>query len=186
MVVSPAPWWKPEWTAVAWRAWLEQGVGFLVLWLVHLVSMSTLGGLQRWSLGRTIAEDDPNSDPDSDAEAEEIYFLANTSNAKQRVNATFRVDGPVGAVGRAGRARQAGRRDRRAEWWDPLTGERTPAAVQPSGDGGLAAIVELEPFASRFLVFSTSTGSPGSSRRIRGCGRAGSSRRACNPAARAT
>jgi hypothetical protein len=45
-----------------------------------------------------------------------------------------------------------------------MTGERAPAAVQPSGDGGLAAIVELEPYASRFLVFSAATGptaSPG-------------------------
>src|SRR5262249_51979330 len=51
---SPAPaagWWgKPRWPAVAWRAWLEQGVGFLVLWLVHLLGMNLLNGLERHSL----------------------------------------------------------------------------------------------------------------------------------------
>jgi Putative Ig domain len=42
-------WWKPRWPAiaVAWRSWLEQGVGFLVLWLVHLLGMNLLAGLQR-------------------------------------------------------------------------------------------------------------------------------------------
>src|SRR5262249_10335017 len=43
-------WWKPGIPPVPWRAWLEQGFGFLVLWLVHLVGMNTLAGLQRWSL----------------------------------------------------------------------------------------------------------------------------------------
>ena len=44
-------WWKPRWPtlAVAWRSWLEQGVGFLVLWLVHLLGMNLLAGLQRHS-----------------------------------------------------------------------------------------------------------------------------------------
>jgi hypothetical protein len=42
-------WWKPRWPAmaVAWRSWLEQGVGFLVLWLVHLLGMNVLAGLER-------------------------------------------------------------------------------------------------------------------------------------------
>ncbi len=46
---SPGAWWKPRWPAlaVAWRSWLEQGVGFLVLWLVHLLGMNILTGLQR-------------------------------------------------------------------------------------------------------------------------------------------
>lgn len=44
-------WWKPRWPAiaVAWRSWLEQGVGFLVLWLVHLLGMNLLSGLERHS-----------------------------------------------------------------------------------------------------------------------------------------
>ncbi len=47
----PGQWWKPRWPAiaVAWRSWLEQGVGFLVLWLVHLLGMNLLAGLQRHS-----------------------------------------------------------------------------------------------------------------------------------------
>ncbi len=48
-LTTPA-WWKPGLPPVPWRAWLEQGFGFLVLWLVHLVSMNTLGNFRRWSL----------------------------------------------------------------------------------------------------------------------------------------
>lgn len=48
---TPGAWWKPRWPAlaVAWRSWLEQGVGFLVLWLVHLLGMNLLANLQRHS-----------------------------------------------------------------------------------------------------------------------------------------
>ncbi|HEX8200609.1 MAG TPA: hypothetical protein VF590_08985, partial [Isosphaeraceae bacterium] len=35
---------------IPWRAWLGQGVGFLILLLVHIVGMDALAGLQRWSL----------------------------------------------------------------------------------------------------------------------------------------
>jgi hypothetical protein len=43
-------WWKPGMPPVPWRAWFEQGFGFLVLWLVHLVGMSTISSLERRSL----------------------------------------------------------------------------------------------------------------------------------------
>ena len=48
---NPGTWWKPRWPAiaVAWRSWLEQGVGFLVLWLVHLLGMNLLSSLERHS-----------------------------------------------------------------------------------------------------------------------------------------
>jgi hypothetical protein len=45
-LVTPA-WWKPGIPPVPWRAWLDQGIGFLVLWLVHLVGMSALGHMER-------------------------------------------------------------------------------------------------------------------------------------------
>ena len=45
--LSTPAWWKPGIPPIPWRAWLEQGVGFLILWLVHLVGMSTLASLQR-------------------------------------------------------------------------------------------------------------------------------------------
>lgn len=45
-LTTPA-WWKPGIPPIPWRAWLDQGVGFLVLWLVHLVGMSTLANLER-------------------------------------------------------------------------------------------------------------------------------------------
>lgn len=49
--LSTPAWWKPGLPPVPWRAWLDQGFGFLVLCLVHLVGMNTLGSLQRWSAG---------------------------------------------------------------------------------------------------------------------------------------
>jgi hypothetical protein len=42
--------WKRLRNAVPWRAWLEQGVGFLVLWLVHLVGMNLLANSERGAL----------------------------------------------------------------------------------------------------------------------------------------
>jgi hypothetical protein len=47
--------WKPSLPPIPWHAWLEQGFGFLILWLVHLIGMNTLGNLQRWSLGKIAA-----------------------------------------------------------------------------------------------------------------------------------
>lgn len=48
---TPGSWWKPAWpvVAAAWRTWIEQGIGFLVLWLVHLVGMNVLAGFERHS-----------------------------------------------------------------------------------------------------------------------------------------
>jgi hypothetical protein len=48
-LTTPA-WWKPGIPPVPWRAWLEQGFGFFVLWLVHLVGMNTISSLERWSV----------------------------------------------------------------------------------------------------------------------------------------
>jgi hypothetical protein len=41
--------WKPKLPPVPWRAWMEQGFGFLILVLVHMVGMNALGGVERWS-----------------------------------------------------------------------------------------------------------------------------------------
>ena len=48
--------WKPALPPIPWRAWLEQGFGFLVLLLVHLVGMNAANGLERWSAGRLPAD----------------------------------------------------------------------------------------------------------------------------------
>jgi hypothetical protein len=48
-------WWKPHWPSVAWQAWLEQGVGFLVLWLVHLLGINLLTNLERRGLHELVA-----------------------------------------------------------------------------------------------------------------------------------
>lgn len=45
-LVTPA-WWKPGIPPVPWRAWLDQGVGFLLLWLVHCVGMGALKNMER-------------------------------------------------------------------------------------------------------------------------------------------
>jgi len=52
--ITPA-WWKPGLPPVPWRAWLDQGVGFLVLWLIHLVGMSTLANLERTAVQGSVA-----------------------------------------------------------------------------------------------------------------------------------
>ena len=66
----------------------------------------------------------------------EIYFVANTSNARQHVKATFRVEGM------------------QPEWWSPFTGQITPAEVQAGTAGGTTVALDLEPYESRVLVFT--------------------------------
>jgi hypothetical protein len=51
---SAGAWLKKHLHAVPWRGWLEQGVGFLVLWLVHLLGMNLLGNIERDSLQENI------------------------------------------------------------------------------------------------------------------------------------
>jgi preprotein translocase subunit SecG len=48
---EPVRVWKRLVNGVPWSAWLEQGVGFLVLWLVHLVGMNLLSNAERGALG---------------------------------------------------------------------------------------------------------------------------------------
>lgn len=54
-LTTPA-WWKPSFPPIPWNAWLEQGFGFLLLWLVHLVAMNAVNGLERWALAALHAE----------------------------------------------------------------------------------------------------------------------------------
>lgn len=65
----------------------------------------------------------------------EIYFLANTSNAKQTVRGTFRIEGM------------------NAEWWDPFTGAVAAVGLERTVKGSIVTL-ELEPYASRVLVFT--------------------------------
>ena len=53
--------WKRLVNGVPWRAWLEQGVGFLVLWLVHLVGMNLLANAERGSLQEAVDFESPDS-----------------------------------------------------------------------------------------------------------------------------
>jgi preprotein translocase subunit SecG len=54
--------WNRLVNGVPWRAWLEQGVGFLVLWLVHLVGMNLLGNAERASLTEVAGFESSDSD----------------------------------------------------------------------------------------------------------------------------
>ena len=76
------------------------------------------------------------------ADADEFYFLANTSNVPQSFRATFRVQGL------------------RAEWWNPFTGLASPADAEAASAGGTTVNVELEPYGSRVLVFTRRTLAP--------------------------
>jgi hypothetical protein len=57
-VLPPQPsagsrsWWQRRLSGVPWRSWLEQGVGFLVIWLVHLLGMNLLAQMERYSIER--------------------------------------------------------------------------------------------------------------------------------------
>jgi len=49
---GPRSWWQRRLSGVPWRSWLEQGVGFLVIWLVHLLGMNLLAQMERYSMDR--------------------------------------------------------------------------------------------------------------------------------------
>jgi hypothetical protein len=70
-------------------------------------------------------------------EEADIYFIANTSNARQQTKATFR-----------------DQQDRGAQWWDPMTGAMTPARIENQNPKGATVDLDLEPYGSRLLIFS--------------------------------
>jgi hypothetical protein len=70
------------------------------------------------------------------ADNAEIYFLANTSNVSIKTKASFRVAGM------------------NAEWWDPMSGQIFPAAMSFERKDRTSVTLDLEPYGSRFLIFS--------------------------------
>jgi preprotein translocase subunit SecG len=56
--LTASAWLKRSMNFVPWRAWLEQGVGFLVLWLVHLLGMNLLANLERGALEESVMGQD--------------------------------------------------------------------------------------------------------------------------------
>jgi hypothetical protein len=70
------------------------------------------------------------------ADDAEIYFMANTSNLRRSVVATFR------------------QQQMQPEWWDPLTGKVSAAEVLTQTEKGIAIRLDLEPYASRVMIFS--------------------------------
>ena len=74
--------------------------------------------------------------------ARDYYFLTNTSERQQRLDATFR----VGA--------------RQPEFWNLMTGAVQPALVFEHNKAGTRVPFELGPFESRVIAFGLDTGSP--------------------------
>lgn len=70
--LSTPSWWKPGVPPIPWRAWLEQGFGFLVLLLVHLVGMNSVGSLERWSFAKMEEE---NADDEDRAAASRRFAI---------------------------------------------------------------------------------------------------------------
>jgi hypothetical protein len=66
----------------------------------------------------------------------DIYFVANTSNTRQDIKATFRVAG------------------RQAESWDPITGQVSAADVLSTTETGTTVALDMEPYGSRVVIFS--------------------------------
>ena len=70
----------------------------------------------------------------------DIYFLANTTNARQNFKATFRV--PATGV----------------QSLDPVSGETRWQSIENASTSGTTIYVELEPYGSRFFVLGKSSG----------------------------
>ena len=69
----------------------------------------------------------------------DIYFVANTSNVRQMVKATFRIP------------------HTQPELWDPFSGNVRTTRVDSASDAGTTIVLDLEPYASRIVVFSKRT-----------------------------
>jgi hypothetical protein len=62
--------WKPALPPLPWREWFDQGFGFLVLALIHMVGMSMLGSLERRGLDE--------ADPDETVATRRRFFVYRT------------------------------------------------------------------------------------------------------------
>ncbi len=68
----------------------------------------------------------------------EIYFLANSSNVGKTVRASFTTS------------------HNWAEWWDPMSDQRTPATLTIGPENLASVAIDLDPYGSRFLVLFNS------------------------------
>jgi hypothetical protein len=104
----------------------------------------------------------------------DLYFLANTSNARQRVTATLRGDAPAAAPRGSDAAvtgddsRAAVRGDghgTRAEIWNPLDGTMSAVDARVTPDGRLVMPLDLDAYASRVIVIPHRATGPASTTR---------------------
>jgi preprotein translocase subunit SecG len=68
-------WWKPRWQRVQLSTWLEEGIGFLVLWLVHLLGMNLISNFERNSLDANGLDVVPEADMQSARKRFRTYRL---------------------------------------------------------------------------------------------------------------
>ncbi len=80
-------------------------------------------------------------------ETADLFFVANTSNAAQRVAATLDTT------------------HTRAEWWDPMTGDMTPLEVTHASDRRPTVSIAFAPYMSGVIVFSDGARAPGARQR---------------------
>jgi hypothetical protein len=73
------------------------------------------------------------------ADGGDVYFVANTSNQPRHLEATFRIEGM------------------NAEQWDPMTGTVAPVRVIARPAGGATIDVNLAPYNSTLIVWTTRT-----------------------------
>jgi len=73
----------------------------------------------------------------------EVYFIANTGNTPVSTRATFRIT----------------RAQRGPQWWDPMSGLVSPAALTRTTPESETVRLDLAPYASRVLVFDQNAGS---------------------------
>ena len=120
--------WKPGLPPIPWRAWLEQGFGFLVLWLVHLVGMNAIASLG--ARGLADRRDGPGTTPRTISGAVRRRFAAYRAFVRlvtlgataalavwlwrQLAEEETRLEVPVIAVAQAAQARPSHRRCRPA------------------------------------------------------------------------
>ncbi len=89
----------------------------------------------------------------------DIYFVANRRRQSEELVCTFRVE------------------NKRPEFWNPETGEMTPAAIYDLVEGGVRLPLRLDPAGSLFVVFR----SPAEGRRLQAITRNGTTLAAAEP-----
>ena len=88
--------WKPSLPPIPWREWLEQGFGFLVLALIHLLGINTLNALERRAILDVESAEDADETPATTSDLQD-----NTRRRFTLYRAVLRVATVLAVVGLA-------------------------------------------------------------------------------------